>query len=131
MSRAFTKEQDDAPEPPPIKLVRLLPYAATPARYAELQAMADERALDAVVIPPPEDRSRVAFGAIVSLSGIAAAPASYTIVDDEDANIRAGKLGRSSPLAQAVIGAHVGDTVTWHRPIGDAKVKIETLRYEG
>ncbi len=54
----------------------------------------------------------------------------YTIVADAAANIPAGKVGLGSPLAQALLGARVGDVVVWKRPAGEALLEIESIRYD-
>jgi transcription elongation factor GreB len=34
-----------------------------------------------------------------------------------------------SPLARALLGARVGQTVTWKRPIGDLVLTVEHIEY--
>src|SRR5437660_723290 len=78
-----------------------------------------QHSLDAaVVIDPPEDRSVVAFGATVVVADSSRKQQTYTIVGEEEADVKAGKIGETSPLAVALIGAHAGDHVVWHRPAG-------------
>ncbi len=36
---------------------------------------------------------------------------------------------RGSPLAKAMIGARVGDTVKWRRPAGEIEVEIVEIAY--
>ena len=36
-----------------------------------------------------------------------------------------------SPLAKALIGARVGDTVKWRRPVGDTDLEILDIHYPG
>lgn len=106
MSRAFTKERDDAPEPP-----------LTLAKREEPQ------------YHPPADRSEVGFGATVRVADGKAFDRTFTIVSDADADIAAGRIGMNSPLAQAVLGARAGDDVVWHRPIGDLQLEVVELSY--
>ncbi|MDQ6943797.1 MAG: GreA/GreB family elongation factor [Candidatus Eremiobacteraeota bacterium] len=141
MSRAFTKERDDAPEPEIVAPARTGPNHLTAAGLAELRARfeaAEDRrererlqhSLDAaVVIEPPEDRSIVAFGATVVVADSSRKHFTYTLVGEEEADVKAGKIGSTSPLGEALIGARVGDHVVWHRPAGDRKLTVKSIAY--
>lgn len=48
----------------------------------------------------------------------------YTIVGSAEADPFEGKISNDSPIAQALIGAHLGDEVTIATPDGDMKVII-------
>jgi transcription elongation factor GreB len=140
MSRAFTKERDDVPQPE-ITAVRARSPRVTPAGFAawreELARTTDpqerrqleQRLADAVVVEPPEDRGRVAFGATVVVRGDSSEPQTYTIVGDDETDIRSGKISSGSPLAQALLGATVKETVVWHRPVGDRNLTVEKISY--
>lgn len=109
MSRAFTKERDDAPDPPIV--VR--------PRYIEKGRL-----------EPPTDRRLVGFGATVVVEGTGPAPRTFTIAEADQTDMRTGRIGIDSPLAQALMGHKAGSTVTWHRPVGDARVKIVSVKYD-
>jgi transcription elongation GreA/GreB family factor len=51
----------------------------------------------------------------------------FAIVGEDEADVASGKVSYVSPLAQALLGAHVGDTVTWQRPAGDLQLTIVAL----
>lgn len=120
MSRAFVKDDDDRPEP--TILSARAPYYVLGSALAQLD---DERRERAVVV---EVASGVAgFGSRVDVTDERGRRASYTIVNDEDADPAAGAIGVSSPLAQALTGARAGATVVWHRPVGDASLHVETI----
>ncbi len=106
MSRAFTKERDDAPDQPLVLAKREEPEYSRPA-----------------------DRSTVGFGATVRVSDGAGFDRRFTIVKDADADVAAGKIGMSSPLAEALLAARIGDGVLWHRPLGDLKLQVLELSY--
>jgi transcription elongation GreA/GreB family factor len=36
-----------------------------------------------------------------------------------------------SPPAQALAGAHIGQTVIWKRPVGDLTLTVEQIHYDG
>ena len=141
MSRAFTKERDDAPEPEIVPPARTGPNYLTAAGFALLRARFDEtedarererlqHSIEAaVVVEPPEDRSVAAFGATVVVTDSSRKQQTYTIVGEEEADVKAGRIGSTSPLAEALIGARAGDHVVWHRPAGDRKLTVKSIAY--
>ena len=140
MSRAFMKEREDVAEPAVI-VERTGPLHVTAAGLAGLRAKFEaargdaERARlahvleGAEVVGPPEDRSRVAFGAVVSVDGAAPQQRDFTLVGDVEADPAAGRIGVGSPLAEALLGHRVGETVVWHRPAGDRRLTIRGIAY--
>jgi transcription elongation factor GreB len=88
-----------------------------------------------LVEPGGQPRGEVAFGATVTVRETAvraAAPAAsrtYTIVGEDEADADAGTVSYVSPLAQALLGAHAGHTVTWKRPVGALVLIIESIEY--
>ncbi|MFN2461054.1 MAG: GreA/GreB family elongation factor [Candidatus Velthaea sp.] len=141
MSRAFTKERDDEPEPPIVTRERSHPNFITAAGLEELRRKRAEtqdeherhaldRAIDsAIVTGPPAHDDVVAFGATVVVSGAAPADRTFTIVGEDEADIPAGKIGYGSPLAQALLDARVNDSVAWHRPAGDLTLTVRSITY--
>ena len=49
---------------------------------------------------------------------------SYKIVGSTEANSIKGKISNESPVGKALIGTHVGDTVTVHSPAGESQYKV-------
>jgi transcription elongation factor GreB len=140
MSRAFMKEHEDAPEPKIVSGHR--PHSVTPAGMKALKkklsvtkdadtkrALQDE--LDsAVLVEPPKDRSIVAFGASVTVQpGDEKAERVFTIVGESEMDVADGKITGASPLGKALLGAHIGDDVVWHRPVGDVTLRVKGIRY--
>jgi transcription elongation factor GreB len=93
-------------------------------RYVNSQL---ERA--AVVDPSGQPRDEVHFGATVKMMDEDGKEHRFTIVGDDEADVAAGRISWASPLAKAMIGAKVGDTVMWRRPAGDAEVEIVQIAY--
>ena len=93
-------------------------------RYVTAQL---ERA--AVVDPAGQPRDEVHFGATVKIADEDGKAHRFTIVGDDEADVAAGRISWASPLAKAMIGAKVGDSVVWRRPAGDAEVEITEIRY--
>ena len=138
MSKAFTKEDSDAPEPPvrrrgvPVPMdvpnyVTADGERALRAELAGLAAGADERAHEisehlatAIVIGPPEDTSRVAFGATVTVEDESGKRTKYRLVGAIEAAPREGAIYWQSPIAEALHDAQVGDSVSL--PKGEGEV---------
>jgi transcription elongation factor GreB len=76
-----------------------------------------------------QPRDQVHFGATVQIEGEEGGEQEFSIVGDDEADVAAGKISWASPLARAMIGAKVGDTVVWRRPAGEAEVYILGIRY--
>jgi len=73
---------------------------------------------------------RVVFGATVDLEDLASGDeVSYQIVGDDEADIKAGKISVSSPIARALIGKHAGDTAEVEAPSGVRKYEVLVVRY--
>ena len=76
-----------------------------------------------------QPRDQVHFGALVKIEDEEGVEQAFNIVGDDEADVASGKISWASPLARAMIGARVGDTVVWHRPAGQAEVTIVDVRY--
>jgi transcription elongation factor GreA len=73
---------------------------------------------------------RVVFGATVDLVDLASGDeVSYQIVGDDEADIKAGKISVSSPIARALIGKHADDTAEVDAPSGVRKYEVVSVRY--
>ncbi len=86
-----------------------------------------ERAM--VVDPAGQPRDQAHFGAAVKMLDEDGKAHRFTIVGDDEADVAGGKISWASPLANALIGAKVGDTVIWRRPAGNAEVEIVEITY--
>ena len=70
------------------------------------------RRASAQLIDPPEQVERVAFGAAVTLEREDGRVQTWRIVGEDEADPAHGSVSYISPLARAVLGKEVGDTVT-------------------
>ncbi len=95
-------------------------------RYLRAQL---ERAEPVPAAPSTAGRE-VRFGATVGIEDETGARHHYHIVGDDEADLAAGAISWASPLARALIGARVGDVVTWRRPAGATEIKVMTIRYD-
>ena len=76
-----------------------------------------------------QPRRKVAFGAAVSVSQNGGETRTFTIVGEDEADLKVGKISYVSPLAEALSDARVGKTVLWRRPAGDIELTVEAIEY--
>jgi transcription elongation GreA/GreB family factor len=48
----------------------------------------------------------------------------FTIVGEDEADIKSGKISWISPLANSLLDKDLGDKVNWKRPMGDLNIEI-------
>jgi len=83
-----------------------------------------------VIDPSSLSGDHVKFGAHVRLVDEESEKESaYQIVGVHEADIKAGRLSISSPLAKALIGKKVGDTVSVPAPGGDRSYEILGIKF--
>ncbi|MGF1592427.1 MAG: GreA/GreB family elongation factor [Kiloniellaceae bacterium] len=102
-----------------------LPRVEQEVRYWE------ERLRTAILVDlARQPRDKVAFGASVTVEDDAGKRHDYVIVGEDEADPQNGKVSYVSPLARALDGAAVGDSITWKRPAGDQELEVVAIRYE-
>jgi transcription elongation GreA/GreB family factor len=74
--------------------------------------------------PKDEDPTHVLFGAKVTVEDEEGKLLTFEIVGEDEANIHEGRVSYLSPLAEALIGAAVGDEVIWEKPMVDSYITI-------
>lgn len=141
MSKAFTRETEDAPEPRAIRRGvpvpepnYMTPRGARAARD-ELATCTDEDRIheltdhlaSAQIIEPPSERDTVSLGATVTIEDESGKRTTYRIVGALEADARRGLVFWQSPLAHVLYGARVGDAITL--PRGSA-AEIVAIAYE-
>lgn len=72
---------------------------------------------------------QVGFGAIVEVLDDDERRSRYRIVGEDEADPERGLVSWVSPLARALTGARVGDTVVWHRPDGDVDIEVAGIDF--
>lgn len=98
-----------------------LPEAAAERDLRWLEA----RLKAAVVIDPvAHDLTEVAFGLAVTVADEDGRETTYEIVGEDEADAPRHRIAPNSPLARALLGAQVGDTVTWKRPAGPLDLEV-------
>lgn len=143
MSRAFTKEIDDAPAERiqrlgvPVPDLNFVTPAGLAAARAELEQLVREGGdpdrireltehLATAQALEPTDRDVVGIGAAVTVEDEDGKRTTYRIVGAIEADPKQLALGWQSPVAQALWGARVGDSCTL--PRGD-EVEVVAIRY--
>lgn len=76
------------------------------------------------------DRSRVFFGAQVTIADEDDDERVLTIVGDDEQDASAGRIGWNSPMARALRGASIGDLRTVRLPSGSKEWEIVAIRYD-
>jgi transcription elongation factor GreA len=75
-------------------------------------------------------RGKVVFGSTVELlDGQTDKETTYKIVGEDEADINAGMISFSSPIARALIGKNEGDEISFSAPAGDKHYEIIEVRY--
>ena len=142
MSRAFTKETSES-APPPERMVDEGPNLVTPEGMAQIDAHVAriEAALKtednillretlerdlrywsirkaSTEIVPPSSGDTVAFGSTVTIERKGRRQ-TFRIVGVDEADPARSLISFRSPLAQAVLGARVGDIIEANEPLGE------------
>ena len=110
-------------------------YDAAKERQGFLEARIrdiESKLAQAHVVNPAEIDAggRVVFGATVDLEDLASGDeVCYQIVGDDEADIKAGKISVSSPIARALIGKNPGDTAEVEAPSGVRGYEVLAVRY--
>ncbi|RID92319.1 transcription elongation factor [Gemmobacter lutimaris] len=116
------------------ELAQLRARAERLDRLPEAAAERDIRYLEArlrsaiLIDPASHGTTEVAFGHRVTVVDEDGTELVYEITGEDEADAALGRIAPQSPLARALIGARVGDLVTWRRPAG--AVELEILKIE-
>ena len=81
------------------------------------------------VDPAQQDGDSVLFGACITVEDENGETHEFRIVGEDEADIAHNKVSWVSPLARALLGHKIGDSVNWHRPAGDLELEITEIRY--
>lgn len=73
---------------------------------------------------------RVLFGARVTVQGEEGPPRKYRIVGIDETDVKAGAVSWISPIAKALMGAKVGDTVLLRTPRGEEELEVLEIFFE-
>ncbi|MDB4969297.1 MAG: transcription elongation factor GreA [Myxococcales bacterium] len=97
-------------------------------RIKELEVML---ALSDVIDPSKLSGDRVVFGATVKLTDTESGDqVVYSIVGEQEADIKKGLISIGAPVARALIGREAGDTVTVRTPKGSREYEIVDVSFK-
>ncbi len=82
-----------------------------------------------LVDPKQQNQHTVLFGAQVHVEDENGEQHTFIIVGEDEANIAEHKVSYISPIARALIGRKVGDSVIWPRPAGNLQLDIIEIHY--
>lgn len=71
-----------------------------------------------------QNKDSVLFGATVKVEDDEGNVHIFNIVGEDEADVTENKVSWASPLAKALIGHKVGETVVWQRPAGNLNLEI-------
>jgi transcription elongation factor GreB len=98
-----------------------LPEAAAERDIRYLEA----RLRTAIVADPlTTPLTEVAFGLCVTVTDDTGAETTFEITGEDEADAQRHRIAPHSPIARALMGAQVGDVVTWRRPAGPINLEI-------
>ncbi len=100
----------------------------TEGRIKEIESkLSNAEIIDVTKLNP---NGRVVFGTTVVLADEQSGEEStYTIVGEDEADIKEGMISVSSPIARAMIGKEEGDIVTVDAPAGQKDYEVVEVRY--
>ncbi|MFT7228951.1 MAG: transcription elongation factor GreB [Methylophilaceae bacterium] len=82
-----------------------------------------------LVEPAEQDKSTVLFGAKVQVEDEDGELLQFHLVGEDEADIAQQKVSYVSPIAKALIGRKVDDSVMWERPAGAIELEIIEITY--
>ena len=97
---------------------------------AKIREFEAKLAMSEVIDPTKLSGSRVKFGATVTIEDSESGESStYVIVGEHEADIKRGRISIGAPLARALIGKEVGETVVVQSPKGKREVEVTKVEW--
>jgi transcription elongation factor GreA len=96
-----------------------------------IRMLEDKLARAQVIDPSAQENGSVCFGATVVLEDAEnGSQLTYTILGEDEADVAQGQISITSPVARALLGRAVGDSVTVRVPKGTRELEILEIRFE-
>ncbi len=99
------------------------------ARIKDIEAkLSNTEVIDVTTV---DAKGKVVFGSTVKLLDLQAdSEIVYTIVGEDEADIKTGLISYTSPIARAIIGKNEGDEVSFSAPGGEKSYEVIEVRYD-
>ena len=99
------------------------------ARIKDIEAkLSNTEVIDVTTV---DAKGKIVFGSTVKLLDLQAdSEIVYTIVGEDEADIKTGLISYSSPIARAIIGKNEGDEVSFSAPGGEKYYEVIEVRYD-
>lgn len=100
----------------------------TEGRIQEVEGkLSHVQVIDVSKIP---EGNKVIFGVTVTIINVDTdVTVTYTIVGDDESDIKQSKISYQSPIARALMGKEVGDIVQVKTPSGDVEYEIDSVSH--
>ena len=110
-------------------------YHAAKERQAELAArmsyLEGHIGLAMVIDPATIESDTAGFGATLTLTDMDTdEEVVYTLVGEDETNVKGGRISITAPIARAMLGKSVGDDVTVRLPKGEREFEILKIEYK-
>ncbi len=98
-------------------------------RIADIEAkLSNAQVIDITQLNP---NGKIVFGATAEIEDLDTEQVvTYQIVGEDEADIKAGRISISSPIARALIGKEEGEVISFQAPAGVKEYEILAVRYE-
>ena len=96
---------------------------------AKIRELTVKTSLAEVIDPTSLSGEKIMFGATVTIEDEDGEEKTYTIVGDDEADLKRGRISISSPVARALIGRSVGDTAVVQGPKGKREVEVVDVKW--
>lgn len=99
------------------------------ARIKEIEAkLSNTQVIDVTMV---DAKGKIVFGSTVELLDVQSGQEiEYRIVGEDEADIKAGLISFTSPIARALIGKNEGDEIEVEAPGGNKHYEVIGVRYE-
>lgn len=102
-----------------------LPEAAAERDIRYLEA----RLRSAILTQPAPNLVEAAFGHRITVTDPQGQTTTYEITGEDEADAPLHRIAPHSPLARALLGAQVGDEVTWRKPSGPVTLTLQSIAH--
>ncbi len=100
-----------------------------PEAAAERDIRYLESRLRSAILTTPQDLHEAAFGHRIAVTDSHGQTTTYEITGEDEADATRHRIAPHSPLARALLGAQLGDEVTWRKPNGPVTLTIKAITH--